>query len=165
VPLRLFIANRTPPSLLTGEIRTTIITDEKSGLPPNEAPVTGVFDEIEITNTLPLTFGPTRVAVGHIVDEAGAHRVRIFAVAFDSRLVFVYDPAARRIEAVVRTGRGPQSVAFDMGGEGDGAYSLMYVGHFTDSYIGVVDLDMRKPQTFGSMFLTVGVPVPPRESK
>jgi hypothetical protein len=41
----------------------------------------------------------------------------------------------------------------------------MYVGHFTDSYIGVVDLDMRRPQTFGSMFLTVGKPLPPRESK
>ena len=44
-------------------------------------------------------------------------------------------------------------------------HSFLYVGHFTDSYIGVVDLDMRRPETFGSMFATVGAPTPPRESK
>jgi hypothetical protein len=165
VPLRLFVANRSPPSLVIGEIHTTIVTDEASGLPAGEAPVTGVFDDITITDTVPLTFGPSRVAIGHVIDEAGEKRVRVFAVTFDSRLVFVYDPAAGKVEAVVRTGRGPHAVAFDTGGEGDGAYSFMYVGHFTDSYIGVVDLDMRKPQTFGSMFLTVGKPVPPRDSK
>jgi hypothetical protein len=41
----------------------------------------------------------------------------------------------------------------------------MYVGHFIDSYIGVVDLDMRKPSTFGSMFISLGAPAPPRESQ
>lgn len=163
VPLRLYVANRAPPALIIGEI-TTILAEEEdpaSGF----AKVTSAFEDVILTGAVPLTFGASRVAVGHVIDEAGERRVRIFAVAFDSRLIFVYDPVASRVESVIRTGRGPHAIAFDTGGEGDGAYSFLYVGHFTDSYIGVVDLDMRRLQTFGSMFLTVGKPVPPRESK
>ena len=98
--------------------------------------------------------------------EDGVPHLRVFAVAFDSRLVFSYDPEARRIDAVIRTGRGPHAIAFDTGvdavrGE---PYSFMYVGHFTDSYVGVVDLDLRRPNTFGSMFISLGQPTPPRES-
>ena len=40
----------------------------------------------------------------------------------------------------------------------------MLVGHFTDSYLGVVDLDQRR-STFGQMIANIGVPVPPPESK
>jgi hypothetical protein len=163
VPLRFYVTNRTPPSLIIGEVATILAEEEgEAGAP---AKVTAAFEEATITDVVPLTFGASRVAVGHVIDEAGERRVRIFAVTFDSRLIFVYDPVASRVETVLRTGRGPHSVAFDTGGEGDGAFSFMYVGHFTDSYIGVVDLDMRRPQTFGSMFLTVGKPLPPRESK
>jgi DNA-binding beta-propeller fold protein YncE len=170
VPLRFYVANRTPPALLIGEIKTILVEEGEAA--DGSTRVTAAFEDASITDVVPLTFGPSRVAVGNILDEAGERRVRVFAVTFDSRLIFVYDPAASRIETVIRTGRGPHSVAFDTGvdkgkmeGEEDEAYSFMYVGHFTDSYIGVVDLDMRKPQTFGSMFLTVGKPVPPRESK
>jgi len=31
--------------------------------------------------------------------------------------------------------------------------------------MGVVDLDMRRPDTFGTMFASVGTPIPPRESR
>lgn len=163
VPLRVYVANRAPPSLIIGEI-TTILAEEE-GEPGGPAKVTSAFEEISLNSVVPLTFGASRVAVGHIIDQAGERQVRVFAVAFDSRLIFVYDPVASRVETVIRTGRGPHGIAFDTGGEGNGAYSFLYVGHFTDSYIGVVDLDMRRPQTFGSMFLTAGKPVPPRESK
>ena len=60
------------------------------------------------------------------------------------------------------TGRGPQPIAFDTGDD----YSYMYVGHFTDSNLGVVDLDMRHiATTFATMFATIGSPVPPIESQ
>jgi hypothetical protein len=161
VPLRFFVANRAPASLLIGEIKT-VLAKEGEGA---STKVTGAFEDAAITSVVPLTLGASRVAVGHVIDENGERRVRVFAAAFDLRLIFVYDPEASRIESVIHTGRGPHALAFDTGGEGEGAYSFLYVGHFTDSYIGVVDLDMRRLQTFGSMFLTVGKPVPPRESK
>jgi hypothetical protein len=160
IPLRLFIANRTPASLLTGEIRTSIA--EQDGK------IIAAYDDIQIQSTFPLARGASRAAIGRVIGEDGELHVRVFVLAFDSRFVFVYDPDAMRVEAVIRTGRGPQALAFDTGGSGtpeDPRRSFLYVGHFTDSYIGVVDLDMRKPRTFGSMFLTVGVPVPPKESQ
>lgn len=157
IPLRLFAASRAPASLLIGEIR--------SDLAFRDGKASAVVEEAFIHDTVPLAFGASRVAVGRVIGEDGALHVRVFALAFDSRLVFVYDPAARRIESVIRTGRGPHAVAFDTGGEGASLHSFLYVGHFTDSYIGVVDLDKRNPQSFGSMILTVGVPTPPRGSK
>lgn len=157
VPLSLFIANRSPPSLVVGKVMTELV--EKDGQ------VTGAYERIDIQDTVPLAFGPSRVALGHILDKNGNRSLRVFTIAFDSRLVFGYDPAARSMDMVIHTGRGPHAMTFDTGGDGSSAYSFMYIAHFTDSYLGVVDLDMRKPQSFGSMLLTVGTPVPPRESK
>ena len=153
IPLGLYVANRAPPSLLVGHVDTEF---ERTG-----DKVTGAFDIPSLFDSVPLSFGASKVAIGKVLDRDGILRTRVFAVAFDSRLIFSYDPEARRIEAVIRTGRGPHSVAFDSNAD----HAFMYVGHFTDSYIGVVDLDMRRPQTFGTMFATVGTPVPPRESK
>lgn len=153
IPIGLYVANRTPASLLVGHVETRF---EKEG-----DVITGAVDLPTIFDSVPLSFGASKLAVGKVIDRDGILRTRIFAVAFDSRLVFSYDPEARRIEAVIRTGRGPHAIAFDTASD----HSFMYVGHFTDSYIGVVDLDMRRPQTFGSMFATVGAPTPPRESK
>jgi hypothetical protein len=39
-----------------------------------------------------------------------------------------------------------------------------YIGHFTDSYIGVVDLDRTGP-TYGQILLSVGAPTPPRATE
>jgi hypothetical protein len=67
----------------------------------------------------------------------------------------------------IKTGRGPFGLAFDVdpaSGAGD-AKSLLYVGHFTDSYLGVVDLDTRHELSYGSMLLTVGPPQAPREEQ
>jgi DNA-binding beta-propeller fold protein YncE len=59
------------------------------------------------------------------------------------------------VEVRLTTGRGPQGVAID---EKNG---LAYVAHFTDSYVGVVDLDKRHA-TYGKVLLNVGQPKPPR---
>jgi hypothetical protein len=159
IPLRLFVANRAPASLLVGKIETTLAKENEN--------VTGAFDVVSIQETVPLAFGASKVVVGKVLDLEGTPRVRVFVAAFDSRLVFSYDPEAHRIDAVFRTGRGPHALAVDTrpASAEDSGHAFLYVGHFTDSYLGVVDLDMRHPNTFGTMFASVGTPIPPRESK
>jgi hypothetical protein len=48
---------------------------------------------------------------------------------------------------------------------GEDPHAFLYVGHFTDSYLGVVDLDMSHPETFGTLFASIGIPIPPLESR
>ncbi|WP_437878338.1 hypothetical protein [Sorangium sp. So ce513] len=177
IPMQVFVAHRYPNSLLVGELTTTLI-ERESDRP--EGRWAAAYETLAIRDAAPLAAYPSRVEVGDVIGADGARRRRAFALAFDSGLAFSYDPEARRIDAVIRTGRGPQAIAFDTGATcgddkercdcapGDDAcepYSLMYIAHFTDSYLGVVDLDMRKANTFGSMILTVGEPIPPRESQ
>jgi DNA-binding beta-propeller fold protein YncE len=175
IPLRIFMANRTPATLLIGKVDTTLIENTPAGGGPIET--IGAFDKVTVDDSVPLAFGASKVALGHVITREGKLAVRVFISAFDSRLVFSYDPEARRVEAVIRTGRGPHALAFDTGddsdpdgdgplqGDGSGLHSYLFVGHFTDSYLGVVDLDMRHPDTFGTIFASVGTPTPPRESK
>jgi len=80
-------------------------------------------------------------------------------VCFDSRRIFVYDPQRRRFEAEILTGRGPHAVAIDT------ERALMYVGHFTDSFVGVFSLDLGSPASYGSMLGMLGTPKAPRSSK
>jgi hypothetical protein len=161
VPLRFFIANRSPASLLIGRVETVLTTDDPSG----KGQSTAAYDKVSVYEAVPLTYGASHVALGHVIDHDGKPSLRVFAVAFDSRFVFSYDPESRRVDQVIRTGRGPHAIAFDTGDDGDGMHSFLLVGHFTDSYVGVVDLDMRHPHTFGSMFASLGQPLPPKESK
>jgi hypothetical protein len=168
IPIDVYIANRTPPSLLVGRLETTTI-------PEDDAKPTGAFDRVLITDSIPLSFGASKVIVGKVIDADGQLRRRVFAAAFDSRLVFSYDPQARAIDAFFRTGRGPHGLASDAdeqgaikgvrGDEEQAGHAFLYIGHFTDSYLGVIDLDMRHPETFGTMFASVGTPVPPKGSK
>ena len=162
IPIGVYVANRTPPTLLVGKVETRIVDT-------GETP-TSALDDIDLYDTVPLGFGASRVLLGRVIGKDGLPHRRIFAVAFDSRAIFIYDPEARRIEAAIHTGRGPHDITFDVGPDPDGdgdpidSFSYMLVGHFTDSYLGVVDLDQRR-STFGQMIANIGVPVPPPESK
>ena len=158
MPLQVFVASRSPASLVTGKLTTTLL--EENG------EVTGANETVVFNDMVPLTAGPSRVAVGRVLDGEGRSVPRVFVVSFDSRYVVIYDPRAHRIEGIVRTGRGPHALAFDVSAKSgtDDGHALLYVAHFTDSYVGVVDLDTRNAQTFGSMFATVGTPTPPKES-
>lgn len=166
-PLGVYMANRAPAALVIGRVDTVFAeaSDGNGGVK-----VTGAYEIPSFNDSVPLAFGASRVEFGHVVDEQGRLARRIFVVTFDSRFVFSYDPDQRRVDAIIRTGRGPHAVVFDSGQEPgpDGqmrAYSTMYVAHFTDSYVGVVDLDMRNRATFGSMYMTLGKPVPPKGSQ
>lgn len=149
-PLDVYVANRTPPTLILGQTQTT-----PSPTSSDDAPL--------LNDNLQVSQGPSRVVVGNVlVPGPGGTRIlkrRVFIICFDSQQIFVYDPDALRFEAVIRTGRGPHSLAVDE------TRGLGYVGHFTDSYIGVVGLDQSNTETYGKMFLTIGQPVAPRAQK
>jgi hypothetical protein len=152
IPLPIYIANRDPATLLVGETLTAAGNALlQNASTTNELP--NMYDSV------PLSAGPSRVVIGKIQDENGVKRTRVFIVCFESRTIFVYDPESRRMEATIRTGRGPQSLAFDP------VAPLAYVGHFTDSYIGVIDLDQTHPDRFETMVASIGVPQPPQDSK
>ena len=142
VPLDVYVANRSPSSLLLG--RTN---------PPYSYPY--------FYQAVPLTTGPSRVVVGQVKTPGGggATETRVFVACFESRRIFVYDPQRSRIETEILTGRGPHAMAVDT------QRGLLYVGHFTDSYVGVFSLDLAFPSTYGTMLGTLGQPKEPRASK
>ena len=156
---KVYVANRTPASLLVG----SMIADYGYTAGTSELPA--------FIDSVPLTAGASRVVLGHVKvpssaagalsDDGGAYAIerRVFVVCFDSRRVFVYDPKRRTIEAVISTGRGPYALAID------DARGLGYVAHFTDSYLGVISLDQRFPQTYATIVASIGTPSPPRSSK
>jgi hypothetical protein len=159
-PLDFYAVNRAPPSLLLGRLTTTVVDSDLGGTTGSS-----VNDVPELVGSIALTQGPSKVALGKIIGLDGKPATRVFAVAFDSKRIFGYDPVARRVDTVIDTGRGPHAIALDAGQASDGTwYSYLYVGHFTDSYLGVVDLDMRH-DTYARMFASVGTPTEPRESK
>lgn len=146
VPLDVFVANRTPPSLLIGRTSSTGL-----GITADDVPT--FYDSV------PLSAGPSRVVVGDVTTADGLRESRVFVSCFDSRSVYVYDPARRRVEVIIESGRGPFALAVDSD------HALLYVGHFSDSYIGVVSLDQRVAALYGKHIATIGVPTPPRAAK
>ena len=151
-----YVASRAPASLLVGAMTADVnYPDGSTWLPSFSASV-------------PLTFGPSRVVMGDVKvlgktkrDSAGGYDLerRVFVICFDSRRIFVYDPKQRVREAIVSTGRGPHALAVD------GERGLAYLGHFTDSYLGVISLDKRFPKTYATIVASIGAPKAPRTSK
>lgn len=145
-PLDVYVTNRSPNSLLLGRTGGSDLLAQVSDLP-------------RFYDSVPLTAGPTRVVMGHVMGPDGQQQLRAFIICFDDSLIYVYDPALRRIESEIRTGRGPYSMSFDP------KLPLAYVGNFTDSFVGVISLDQRLTMTYGATLATLGVPRPPRATK
>jgi hypothetical protein len=112
-------------------------------------------DRLQVSDLVAIDSGASRTVMGSIIDEQGQPRRRVFVTSFDARSVTIYDPDARLIEARVLTGRGPTALAID------GVNALGYVAHFTDSYVGVIDLD-RRHKTFGTIIRALGRATAPR---
>jgi hypothetical protein len=153
-----YVANRAPSSLLVGRMT------------PDFSYANGSSELPSFVDSVALTSGPSRVVLGQVkvpatkgdfMDDGGPFNLerRVFVVCFDSRRVFVYDPKRRIIEATITTGRGPFALAIDE------KRGLGYIAHFTDSYLGVISLDQRFPQTYASVVASIGPPSPPRASK
>lgn len=145
-----YVASRAPDSLVVGRTLPAVNFASSTELP--------AFNQ-----TARLPFGPSRVTVGRVIvgtqQGVPSFERRVFAVCFDARRIVVYDPDRRSVELEIATGRGPHALALD---EENG---LLFVGHFTDSYIGVVSIDRRFPRTYGTLVATIGKPSPPRASK
>jgi len=183
-PARVFIANRTPATLLVGEI----------GEPAVDAAGGYDADRLVIYQNIPLTFGPSRIYLAPIVDASGALSLRVFIVCFDSAAIFVFDPEAGVVENIIRVGQGPYAMAFDPfdlesvargdkpqddpriqgpARPGDPSYDpdldvkryrFAYVASFTKSYIQVIDLDNSRTskETFERVVFTLGQPTSPK---
>lgn len=163
VPLRIYVANRNPASLLVGRVHTALVRENTTDDGPRR--ITAVFHSVEMHGALPLDYGPAHVRVGQVVDVDGSLVDRVFALSFDSRAIAIVDPVADAVEAIVRTGRGPQELAVDSGADNGETYSFAYVAHFTDSYLGILHLDRRHPATYGQIVASIGEPLPPAGSR
>jgi len=142
IALEVYLANRTPGSILIGNT-TSVRRGELSN------------DRLQVSNLMPIEDGPSRAVMGHVLDEQGLPQRRVFVPSFDSSVVTIYDPDAHTISARVHAGRGPTAVVVD------DAHAIAYVAHFTDSYVGVIDLDTRHA-AFGTLILALGKPTEPR---
>ncbi|MCA9627327.1 MAG: hypothetical protein KC766_06665, partial [Myxococcales bacterium] len=118
--------------------------------------------------------GPSRVVSGEVLarcnptqaadDPCRRKERRLFVICFDSRKLYVIQPDTGRVESVFQTGRGPHAFATDVSLSTSEQHAFGYLAHFTDSYIGVLDLDQGSP-SYGSFLATVGAPTAPRASK
>src|SRR5690606_1326494 len=88
VPLDVYVANRTPATLIIGQTQ------------PNFSEVTS-DDLPRFYDNVAVGIGAARVVVGDVIGDDGAPQRRVFVVCFDSRKIYVYDPAARRVETIV----------------------------------------------------------------
>ncbi|NUO51216.1 MAG: hypothetical protein HOV80_20345 [Polyangiaceae bacterium] len=156
-PLRFYAATRSPAALMVGTVEVVVSRTDDI--------VTSVTEFVSLDELVALPLGPSGVYIGNIINKKGELEKRVFIVSFDSRAVTPYNPVLHEVEGVIKTGRGPFGLAFDTGVDSTGALrSHMYVSHFTDSYLGVVDLDRRR-STYGSILISLGPPVPPREEQ
>jgi hypothetical protein len=175
LPARVFVANRSPESLLVGEV----------GEPQSNGDVmTYNPDALLIYKNVPLTVGPSHVYVAPIVDRSGNYALRVFIVCFDSASIIIYDPEAAEVENVIRMGPGPYAIAFDPfdlhdvaagafvkddltvkepSGTPVKAYRFAYVASFTDSFVQIIDLDGSRADksTFEQVVFTLGAPTQP----
>jgi hypothetical protein len=157
VQVDLYASSRSPSSLLVGNTTPNTLS-------------TPDFDFPTFNNAYSLPTGPSRIQVAKIINLNGVLETRVFIVSFDSRRVTIYDPVRQEIEAYVTTGRGPQALAFDVAAPSSPSmvnegHAYAFIGHFTDSYVGVIELDRRRGRSYGNIVLSLGAAIPPRTSK
>jgi hypothetical protein len=174
LPARVFFANRTPPSLVYGQIGAVSPSGDGTYDP----------DLLSLDGNLPLPAGPSRVYLAPIVNLEHQFEVRVFVVNFDSSTISVYNPGSKgdlALMATINVGPGPFAMAFDPFNLDDVAtgatvgldprqdpslqlrtYRFAYVASFTQSYVQVIDLDQSQPTTFENVVFTLGKPTPPK---
>ena len=170
LPARVFFANRSPPSLVFGEIGATSPSGDGTYDP----------DLLTLDGNIPLPAGPSRVYLAPIVNAQHQYELRVFVVNFDSNTISIYDPDPSRsnlaLVDTINVGPGPFAMAFDPFSMDDVAmnatdaqpanlgfrsYRFAYVASFTQSFVQVIDLDQAQP-TFESVVFTLGKPTPPK---
>lgn len=157
VPVGFYLANRTPAALLVGTLE--VEANEVDGV------VTSLTEKLSLDESVPMPIGPATVVLGRVVGGDGNFEPRVFVADFDSRFITVYDPRLRRVETMIRMGRGPSGMAFDSGANDAGdPESFLYAASFTDSYLSIIDLDTRNG-SYATPIVNVGPPKAPREEQ
>ncbi|HEY8079167.1 MAG TPA: hypothetical protein VIF62_33775 [Labilithrix sp.] len=179
-PARVYIANRSPASLIIGEIGA-------------DAPNGGAYDPDRLTleTSIPMRAGPSNVYLAPVVDPDGSYALRVFVTCFDSAEVFIFNPDTQLIENEIRVGPGPFALAFDPFRIEDVAtnakvpadpvysastdadlktlrkYRFAYVASFTQSFVQLIDLDNGEADrtTYERVVYTLGNPTNPLESQ
>ena len=178
LPARVFFANRTPNTLVVGEIGETSTTGDGTYDP----------DKLVVFANLPVSVGASRLYLAPIVASDGKLALRLFIVCFDSALIFVYDPDSKQMENIIRVGDiggvGPFAMAFDPFSMEDVArrlpvaqdprdpdldlkkYRFAYLASFTESFMQVIDLDGSRADksTYEQVVFNLGSPTPPKGS-
>lgn len=173
-PARIFIANRSPASLLIGEVGGSATANDEYNP-----------DRVQIHTSIPLSAGPSKVYLAPVVESDGRYGLRVFVTCFDLPTLYVFDPARNEIENVFRVGVGPFAMAFDpftfedvakhtevpvdtrIPGRAIHRYRFAYLASFTESYIQVIDLDnahAKSAVTFERIVFTLGQPTAPKGS-
>ena len=178
IPARVFIASRTPPTLVVGQIGLT--SDIDGSYDP---------DGFRVTGNIPLPAGPSKVYLAPVVvaDYPGAptlhYELRVFVVLFDSSGIAVINPdlpPPLLDHEYISTGPGPFAMAFDPfdwndvaaqravpadprlpGNLGLGRYRFAYVASFTQSFVQVIDLEdslATQGQTYEKVVFNLGGP-------
>jgi hypothetical protein len=186
-PSRVFVANRSPASIIVGTLGEESFTD-------------GSFDPdllIAPTN-IPVGLGISRLFLAPIVDEDQRYALRLFAVTSDAARIYIFDPESLELENMITVGPGPFAMAFDpfdleavarrdrvepdprytgpgydpsLGYTHDGVssgpilrYRFAYVASFLNSYVQVIDLDNSRADksTYQRIVFTLGEPTAPK---
>lgn len=172
LPARVFVANRSPASLLIGTL--------------GQEGVDGALydpDLLSIKTSVPLSFGPSRVYLAPVVETDGTYGLRVFVVCFDASVIYVFDPNSNTVENIIRVGDGPFAMAFDPFDIGDVAkgnavpfdsvsttvrrFRFAYVAIFRNSHVQVLDLDNSVPKiagkyTYQQIVYNLGEPTAPK---
>jgi hypothetical protein len=148
---RLFVTNNSPPTLLV--VDTSSAPDGPSpGQPRNQ--VVEIIDSCQ---------SPSHMGVRRVLLPGGPlspplERTRIYVICFASDQVMVVDPDRPGVEAIIQVGRGPDDVAFNFGdGLPPPLHRRAYVTLYTESTIGVIDLDPGSP-TENRLIGRIGLP-------
>lgn len=184
LPARVFIASRTPPSLVYADLGIYVAG-------PTYDP-----DALVFLGNIPLPAGPSKVYFAPVIiqDTAGAHyEPRIFVTLFDTGAIVVINPelVPPAVENYVYVGQNPYSMTFDPFGDQAIAagntnapsmtdiavhkrvqpleavdpkrYRFAYVGIFTQSYVQMIDLDDSAfTGTFEQVVFNLGQPSIPK---
>jgi hypothetical protein len=176
LPARVFVANRTPASMIVGEIGESAPASGQPGGQTYDA------DRLVLFGNVPLSLGPSRLYLAPIVDRNGNLALRVFIVCFDASAIFIYDPDLGVVENIIRAGPGPFAMAFDPFTLDDVAlrkpvakdmshpevdlkvYRFAYLASFTNSFVNVIDLDNSRQDksTFETVVYTLGQPTLPK---
>ena len=184
LPARVFIASRTPPSVVYADLGLYVGGGEYDP------------DALAFLGNIPLPAGPSKVYLAPVIiqDTTGAHyEPRIFVTLFDTGAIEVINPelVPPVVESTVYVGQNPYSLAFDPFGDQAVAagntnapsmtdiathkqvpplasadphrYRFAYVGIFTQSYVQMIDLDDSAfTGTYQQVVFNLGFPTIPK---